>query len=198
VLYFLATRDCGCWASKVERLKGAERTLLLFSSQTEVSLPEFEEDVEQIKELVKLVERYGLAELSLENGDMFVSVKCCSSPAPPAQITISPTPSVEAEPASEPAQRPGAFEAESDEEELVKIVAPLVGVFYRAPAHDAPPFIEVGDRVEVGQEIGLIEAMKVFSPIPSDSAGIVVEIPARNGELVQQGDTLVLLRPDKE
>jgi acetyl-CoA carboxylase biotin carboxyl carrier protein len=68
-----------------------------------------------------------------------------------------------------------------------------MGVFYRSPDRDAPPFIEVGDMVEVGQVVGLIEAMKVFSEVPSEVAGRVLEIPARSGTLVQPGDPLVIL-----
>ena len=78
------------------------------------------------------------------------------------------------------------------------IVATLVGVFYRAPSPDAAPFVEVGDEVEIGSEVGLIEAMKVFSPIPSEVAGTVFAIPAQNGKLVQAGDVLVRVKISKE
>ena len=87
---------------------------------------------------------------------------------------------------------------EEPEGDIYNIVAPLVGVFYRAPAPDAPPFVEVGDIVEVGMEIGLIEAMKVFSPIPSEVAGEVVAVPASNAGLVQQGEILVRIRVAEE
>jgi acetyl-CoA carboxylase biotin carboxyl carrier protein len=68
-----------------------------------------------------------------------------------------------------------------------------MGVFYRAPAPGEPSFIEVGDIIEVGQPIGMIEAMKVFSEVLAEMAGTVLEIPAKNGALVQPGDALVLL-----
>ncbi len=73
-----------------------------------------------------------------------------------------------------------------------------MGVFYRAPAPDAPAFVEVGDVIEVGTEVGLIEAMKVFSPIPSEVAGEVVEIPGQNGKLVREGEVLVRVRVTEE
>jgi acetyl-CoA carboxylase biotin carboxyl carrier protein len=71
-------------------------------------------------------------------------------------------------------------------------------VFYRASSPDAPALVEVGDSIEVGTEVGLIEAMKVFSPIPSEIAGVVVEIPAVNGTLVHEGDALVRVRVGEE
>jgi acetyl-CoA carboxylase biotin carboxyl carrier protein len=83
---------------------------------------------------------------------------------------------------------------DTDDENVVSIKASLVGVFYRSPAPDQPPFVEVGDEIEVGTEIGLIEAMKVFSPIPSEIAGEVVSIPVQNGQLVRQGDVLMKVR----
>ncbi len=81
---------------------------------------------------------------------------------------------------------------------IVDITSPLVGVFYRAPTPDSAPFVEVGDIIEVGTEVGLIEAMKVFSPIPSEVPGEVVAVPADNGKLVQQGEILVRIRGHEE
>jgi acetyl-CoA carboxylase biotin carboxyl carrier protein len=72
----------------------------------------------------------------------------------------------------------------------------MTGVFYRSARPDSPPFVEIGDHVEIGQTIGLVEAMKVFSEIPAEQAGIVVEIPSRSGQLVREGEPLLYLKPD--
>jgi len=77
---------------------------------------------------------------------------------------------------------------------LVPIEAPMVGVFYRAPSPNDPNFVEVGDRVEVGQTVGLVEAMKVFNEITSEVEGIVTEIRVQSSELVETGGTLMLIR----
>jgi acetyl-CoA carboxylase biotin carboxyl carrier protein len=69
----------------------------------------------------------------------------------------------------------------------------MVGVFYRSSGPESPPFVEIGDLVRVGQTVGLIEAMKVFSEIPCDAAGRVVAIPATNGRLVQPGEALLVI-----
>jgi len=74
-----------------------------------------------------------------------------------------------------------------------EIASPLVGTFYRSSSPDMPPLVEVGDRVEVGQPLCIVEAMKVFNEITADRAGAVLAIPAQNGQLVQVGQVLVVL-----
>ena len=157
----------------------------------------FELDVEDIKRLVKLVERHELAELSFEEEGLSVSIKGYSAAThTPSQAQVIHHPSPQAEAAAPTRVEKQA--AEPEEENIIKIAASLVGVFYRSHSPDIPPFVEVGDTIQIGQEVGLIEAMKVFSPIPSEVAGTVVAIPAENGKLVQQGDVLVLIRPVEE
>jgi acetyl-CoA carboxylase biotin carboxyl carrier protein len=75
------------------------------------------------------------------------------------------------------------------------IESPLVGTFYRTPSPDAPPFVEVGDMVEVGQTVAIVEAMKVFNEITADITGRIVAIPAENGKLVQVDQPLVIIEP---
>ncbi len=159
-------------------------------------------DISEVKKLVELVETYGLEELTVEHAGLSVTVKgrTAQPPAPvmvhaavpPAPAEPLPTTEPEAEQIPEPEPVP------EHEGNIYDIVAPLVGVFYRSPAPDAPPFCEVGDTVEVGTEVGLIEAMKVFSSIPSEVAGVVVDIPAQNGKLVHEGDVLVRIRVSEE
>ena len=79
-------------------------------------------------------------------------------------------------------------------EPTTAVVSPMVGVFYRAPSPNDPPFVEVGDRVEVGQTVGLVEAMKVFNEILAEAEGIVAEIVAQTGQLVETGAPLVRLK----
>lgn len=73
------------------------------------------------------------------------------------------------------------------------IRAPLTGTFFRAQSPEGPPFVEVGDTVEEGQVVGLIEAMKVFSDVQVERGGLVLEIVAQNGRLVQHGDILMYI-----
>ena len=159
-------------------------------------------DVTEVKQLVELVEKYHLEELTVEHSDISITVKGKSAVigqgvvlhhAPGAHLPET-APSIEHEIEEPEVSEPGT----QLEGNIVDIVAPLVGVFYRSPAPDAPHFVEIGDVIEVGSEVGLIEAMKVFSPIPSEVAGEVVDISAQNGKLVQQGEVLVRVRVPEE
>jgi len=73
------------------------------------------------------------------------------------------------------------------------VVAPLVGIFYRSSSPGAKPFVEVGDTVESGQKVGIIEAMKTMNEVTSDYSGVVTEILAKNGEAVQYEQSLMLI-----
>ncbi len=76
-----------------------------------------------------------------------------------------------------------------------KVTAPLVGVFYQQPSPDSEPFVTVGARVEVGQVICILEAMKLFNEITSDHAGVVTRIIPENGELVSLGQEMFWIEP---
>lgn len=73
------------------------------------------------------------------------------------------------------------------------VAAPLIGVFWQAPFPEDPPFVEVGDPVEEGQTVCIIEAMKVMNEIQAEQGGVVIAVPPKNGKLVQEGDPLVVL-----
>jgi acetyl-CoA carboxylase biotin carboxyl carrier protein len=150
-------------------------------------------DLQQVKELVKLVEKYGLAELAIEEGGVSILVKGVVAPASVTHAPVA-VAQVEISPALPEAEEEDIAEVVQEEANVFTIESPMVGVFYRAPSPDTPNFVEVGDEVEVGQTVGLIEAMKVFSEIPSEVAGVVVEVPGANGKLAHQGDPLVRIR----
>ena len=76
-----------------------------------------------------------------------------------------------------------------------RVIAPLVGVFYSAASPDAEPFVKIGDRVEAGQVLCILEAMKLFNEITSDYAGIVTRIIPENGELVSLGQEMFWIEP---
>jgi acetyl-CoA carboxylase biotin carboxyl carrier protein len=94
-------------------------------------------------------------------------------------------------------RRPGSRGAESaaPAEQGVAIVAPLTGVFYAAPSPTSSPFVQVGDTVQVGQVVCIVEAMKVFNEITSEVSGTVMAMPAQAGQLVHQGDVLIRVQP---
>lgn len=109
-----------------------------------------------------------------------------------AEVAPSPPPA-----SSPPPARPELVEGRAPTPEgLVEVKSPLLGVFYRAPKPGEPPFVEVGDRVEADTIIGIIEVMKLMNSARAGVAGEVVEILGQNGEMVEHGEALMLVRPD--
>ncbi|MEN6372751.1 MAG: acetyl-CoA carboxylase biotin carboxyl carrier protein [Armatimonadota bacterium] len=156
-------------------------------------------DIKQVEELVKLVEEHNLAELTVEEHGTTITVKgVVEHQTHIMQIPQGSVPHELVYP-FDAVEHEEAFEEHStetvDSSDLITIESPMVGVFYRAQSPDIPPFVEIGDIIEIGQTIGLIEAMKVFSEIPAEVAGEVVDVPVDNGKLVQQGQPLIVIRP---
>jgi biotin carboxyl carrier protein len=102
---------------------------------------------------------------------------------------------VTATPVAARAETAPSVEAEI-EEGLVTVVTPLGGVLYASPSPDAPPYVVEGDIVEPGQVVALVEAMKVFNEIHVETAGTVVQLLAKAGQVVQAGQALMAIRPD--
>lgn len=76
---------------------------------------------------------------------------------------------------------------------MSEIISPLPGIFYRRPSPDKAPFVEVGDAVEAGQTIGLVEIMKQLSELKADAAGTVAELPVEDGDMVNPGDVVAVV-----
>ena len=149
-------------------------------------------DYDKIKRLITLVEENKLTELAVEEEGLSVTIKA-ETPEKHVPTVGTAQPSLHAEGEEVEEETVEAPEEEFTAENLAEIRSLMIGVFYRCPSPDSPPYIEVGDEIEVGQTIGLIEAMKVFSEVPSEVAGRVAAIPAESGKLVQQGDVLVVV-----
>jgi acetyl-CoA carboxylase biotin carboxyl carrier protein len=101
-------------------------------------------------------------------------------------------------PGSAPAAPAAAIPATpAPEEGLHTVKSPIVGTFYEAPSPGAPPFIKIGDSVEIGQVLCIVEAMKLLNEIESDVAGEVVKKLATNGQPIEYGQELFVIRPKK-
>ena len=136
--------------------------------------------IELLRGLAHIVRDEGLTELSLEENGWRIALKSAvpdSAVATAAALTAA-----------------SAEVAEKNKAGLTAIVSPMVGVFYRAPSPNDPSFVEVGDTVFVGQVVGVVEAMKVFNEIVSEVEGVVEDIPGPNGDLVETGQSLVVVR----
>lgn len=151
--------------------------------------PDLSQHVEYLRGLAQIVTQQGLSKLEIESDGFKWTLKA----ATPNRVLVASAPAAPlSAPIASPSAAPGA--AAPGAEKLTPVVSPMVGVFYRAPSPSDPNFVEVGDRVERGQTIGLVEAMKVFNEITAESAGVVAQIPAQAGALVETGQPLILLR----
>lgn len=167
---------------------------------SETSSSDWQARVAYLRELAHIVAEEGLSELEIEAQGLKLTLKSAAS-LPPTVISAAAPGTTEtgfaglalAPASSAPAAASGTA-SESSAEKLTPIVSPMVGVFYRAPSPDDPVFVEVGDRVERGQTIGLIEAMKVFNEVTAEASGVVAQISTENGQLVETGQPLLLLK----
>ena len=140
---------------------------------------------ERIRELVRIVQESGVGELTIEEAGMRVSVRRSEDRAPDAAF-----PATLAEPA-EPEPAPVAPPSDG----VVRIEAPMVGTFYRAPQPGAPPFVQEGDTVAPGQTLCILEAMKLMNEVKADLEATVRSINVENGEPVEFGQLLFELEP---
>jgi acetyl-CoA carboxylase biotin carboxyl carrier protein len=159
-------------------------------------------DLSDLKEILRILEEQDITEFELEQDGVKLRV-CRSSthalPAGPASapqasaVTASVVPSgpAAAAPVTAPVQQPPAAVPESDG---TLVPSPIVGTFYRSPDPNSAAFVNVGDRVEVGQVLCIIEAMKLMNEIEAEMAGEVIRIHPENGQPVQYGDPLFTIR----
>ncbi len=146
--------------------------------------------LKEIKEMIQLMNEHHLLELEVEREGMKIRLK--KSGETIVQSVIAAPVAAPATAAPVPAA-PVAAPAPAANRTPIK--SPMVGTFYRAPAPDAPPFVESGQTIEVGQVICIIEAMKLMNEIKAEVKGRVVDIPIQNGDPVEFGQPLFMLEP---
>lgn len=151
-------------------------------------------DLQELKALIRLVQRTGIGELELTNEGRAVRISATAPAGAVGMVPMAAAPAARA-PAAAPAEAPAAAPAPAANANQKAITSPMVGTFYRAPAPDADPFVEVGDIVEVGQTVCIIEAMKLMNEIEAETRGRVVQILAENAQPVEFGQKLVLIEP---
>lgn len=152
----------------------------------------------ELKELIDFLIEKDISEFELERGDVKVRIKRgmaghAVSTLPPA-LSPPPPAAVPAVPAhGGPVDSPAPAAAPGEDLHLVK--SPIVGTFYECPAPGAPPFVKIGDVVEAGQVLCIIEAMKLMNEIESDAAGEIVKKLVNNNQPVEYGQVLFAIRP---
>jgi acetyl-CoA carboxylase biotin carboxyl carrier protein len=158
-------------------------------------------DLDRIRDLVEMMVKNDLVEVSLRDGQEEISLRRpqpVHGPAVPGNSnpgalipSLAPT-----FVASGPVEAVAPAEPEAPAVALVEISSPMVGTFYAAPSPDSPPFVEAGDRIQVGTVVCILEAMKVFNEIKSEVAGVVERVLAKSAQAVEFGQPLFLVRPD--
>jgi len=148
-------------------------------------------DLRKLKKLIDLVQESGIAELEITEGEEKVRI------AKGGQVSVghaaAGTLSAPMAPAVAAAPGAGASAVQSPAEARHTLNAPMVGTFYRAPAPDAKPFVEVGQQIKEGETVCIIEAMKLMNEIEADASGTVVEILVENGQPVEYGQPLFVI-----
>lgn len=138
-------------------------------------------NIKEIKEILELLKGTDVSELEVTRGENVLKVRRGAA-AEPRVLAPPPTPP--------PSEEPPAPAKEAPKPAAKEIVSPIVGTFYRAPAPDAAPFVEVGSRVTKGQVLCIVEAMKIMNQIESDASGTVVAILVENAQPVAYGQPL--------
>jgi acetyl-CoA carboxylase biotin carboxyl carrier protein len=147
-------------------------------------------DLRKLKTLIELVESSGIGELEIQEGEERVRI----TRGAPGAATSAPAPVyVTAAPLAAPAAAAAEAPAVPAEPEGHLVRSPMVGTFYRATSPGTKAFVEVGDSVQVGDTLCIIEAMKLMNEIEADKAGVVKQVLAENGQPVEYGQPLVVI-----
>ncbi len=158
-------------------------------------------DIRKVKKLIELLDESGIAEIEITEGEESVRISRYSQNAPavvtaaaPAPAPAAPAPAPAAAPAPAPAAAPAAAPAQAEpEEDGFEVEAPMVGTFYSSSSPGSAPYVQVGDRVNEGDTLCIIEAMKMMNQIEADVSGVVKSIRVQNGEPVEYGQTLFVI-----
>ena len=158
-------------------------------------------ELKEIRQLIDLLTEREVAEFEMEKDGMRIRImRQAPITAVPSNSTGNPS-WQPAEPVATPSPAPvpevvtPAPEPEAPPENVHVLKSPIVGTFFAAPSPDAPPFVNVGDRVHVGQVLCIVEAMKLMNEIESEFAGEIVRIHVENGQPVEYGQPLYTIKP---
>jgi len=170
--------------------EGAEKAVFMMSEEFETMKEDAEVDVNQIRELIKIVEMSNVSEVVVEEAGMKIVVR-------QGGVTVTPVgSSVVAPVAEDESGETPETDIDNDRPTTWKeLVSPMVGTFYRASSPGSDPFVEVGDEVAEGETICILEAMKLMNEIQAEEAGVIREICAENAEAVEYGTPLFYYEP---
>ncbi len=149
-------------------------------------------DIRKVKKLIELIEESDIAEIEIDEGDESIRISRGST-APIQPIVISQAAAAPIAPTLSPADSSSDAKAAVSAPDEHTVNSPMVGTFYEAPAPGQKPFVEVGQSVQVGDTLCIIEAMKMLNQIEADKAGTVTAVLAENAQPVEYGQALFVL-----
>ena len=157
-------------------------------------------DIRKVKKLIELLDESGIAEIEITEGEEAVRISRYPQGAPvaaaPAPVAVAAPPPVAAPaPTAAPSAAPAIAEAAPApvEDDGFLVTAPMVGTYYSSSSPGAAPYVQVGDRVNEGDTLCIIEAMKMMNQIEADVSGVIKSIRVQNGEPVEYGQTLFVI-----
>ncbi|EMR06676.1 Biotin carboxyl carrier protein of acetyl-CoA carboxylase [Bhargavaea cecembensis DSE10] len=166
--------------------------------------------IQEIREIIKLIDQTGIEEFKYKTEEGEIKLKkggavqvvetapAAQAPAAPAAAPAPAAPAAQPAPAAkeEPKPQEAAPAAASSDENLLEVKSPMVGTFYKSPSPDAPPFVSVGDKVKPDSVVCIVEAMKLFNEIEAEMNGEIAQILVEDGQLVEYGQPLFLVKPE--
>nr|WP_319555350.1 acetyl-CoA carboxylase biotin carboxyl carrier protein [uncultured Vibrio sp.] len=150
-------------------------------------------DIRKIKKLIELVEESGIAELEISEGEESVRISRHGAAAAPAPVHYAAAPVAAPAPAAAPVAETPAAEAPAAVPAGHQVLSPMVGTFYRSPSPDSKAFVEVGQKVNAGDTLCIVEAMKMMNQIEADKSGVVTAILVEDGQPVEFDQPLVVI-----
>ncbi len=155
-------------------------------------------DIRKVKKLIELLDESGIAEIEITEGEDSVRISRYVPGAPAAPVAAAPlvaavAPATAATPAPASTTAPGATPAADPEDDGFVVIAPMVGTFYAASSPGAAAYVQVGDRINEGDTLCIIEAMKMMNQIEADTSGVIKSIRVQDGEPVEYGQTLFVI-----
>ncbi len=151
-------------------------------------------DIRKVKKLIELLDESGIAEIEITEGEESVRISRYGAHAAPAApvAPAAPAPVMAAAPAAAPAPASPIAVAEVEEDGHI-VTAPMVGTFYSATSPGSPPFVQVGDRVNPGDTLCIVEAMKMMNQIEAEVSGTIKSIRVQNGDPVEYAQILFVI-----
>jgi acetyl-CoA carboxylase biotin carboxyl carrier protein len=158
--------------------------------------------VDEIRELIKLASETGIAELEVQRGENRVRIRRTAAIAGSQEIVVLPSTQSAAVPAAAtaaptitaPVEAPQTEGEKRSDPNLVLVKSPIVGTFYESPSPGAPPFVRMGERVQPGKVLCIIESMKLMNEIECETSGIIESKLVMNGQPVEYGEALFAIR----